>query len=165
MQAPLPGLPATKIRKSNSRRLEYNREYARVLRERDREKYNESHRNWDRANADKRKKRHRAYRENNLEKVKRSARGSLLRRRYGLSEEDYLNRLEAQGGVCAGCHSPNPRNREFNVDHDHRTGFPRGLLCDKCNMAIGLLDDSPDRLQALIDYLKHWASLIIGRST
>ena len=49
--------------------------------------------------------------------------------------DEYEALLEAQGGVCALCGNP-PKTRRLDVDHDHRTGLIRGLLCSRCNQAI-----------------------------
>lgn len=51
----------------------------------------------------------------------------------GIAEYEY--RLKAQGGVCAICSKP-PKRRRLCVDHNHRTGKVRGLLCDLCNRRI-----------------------------
>lgn len=79
-------------------------------------------------------------------------------RRYGLSKEDYYAMLAAQGGGCAICGSPDPRNRSkanrFSVDHCHKTGDVRGLLCGPCNTGIGQLNDDPKILTAAIGYLE-----------
>lgn len=61
--------------------------------------------------------------------------------------------LEAQGGVCAICRRPSDP-APLHVDHDHRTGAIRGLLCSPCNTAIGLLGDDPDRMMAAAAYLR-----------
>lgn len=45
-------------------------------------------------------------------------------------------------------------NIKLGVDHDHTTMFVRGTLCVKCNLALGYVDDSVDKLEKLIDYLK-----------
>lgn len=76
---------------------------------------------------------------------------------HGCSYEEY-KRLEAkQKGKCAVCKKP-PRGSKFNerrlhVDHCHRTGFIRGLLCIKCNVALGLLEDNPRLLKSALRYL------------
>lgn len=69
---------------------------------------------------------------------------------YNLSEEDYLMLFSAQKGKCAnaGC-----ERVCTDVDHDHATGKVRGLLCNQCNMALGLLKDEPKLLSGLVDYL------------
>lgn len=78
-------------------------------------------------------------------------------RRYGLTPERYDEILLAQGGVCAACGQPETgRNQRgpvsMAVDHDHDTGQVRGLLCMRCNRALGMLRDSADIVQALADY-------------
>ena len=57
------------------------------------------------------------------------------RRELGVTVEDYDRLLAAQGGGCAICGNP-PKTRRLDVDHDHRTGKVRGLLCHRCNRAL-----------------------------
>lgn len=72
--------------------------------------------------------------------------------RYGITPEKYKQMLEAQGGHCACCPATEPKGGRLCIDHDHATGVVRGLLCHKCNMALGLVDDNFERLQALAGY-------------
>lgn len=75
-----------------------------------------------------------------------------LMRLYGISVET-RDRMEAiQGGVCAIC-LMKPQQK-LCVDHDHATGKVRALLCQRCNAAIGILEDSALLVQAAADYLK-----------
>ena len=60
--------------------------------------------------------------------------------------------FEKQGGCCAICGGVNVNGRRLAVDHEHETGKVRGLLCDKCNLAIGLFDDI-NNLASAIKYL------------
>lgn len=60
-----------------------------------------------------------------------------------------------QGGVCAICGRP-PKNTPLNVDHDHKTGLVRGLLCWHCNSrVIGAARDEPSVLRKAAKYLDH----------
>lgn len=82
-----------------------------------------------------------------------------LREKYSMTVEEYHELLEAQGGVCAICGTEQTtgrgsENNHFSVDHDHKTGAVRGLLCHACNTAIGLLQDSPTLLHSAIKYLE-----------
>ena len=77
---------------------------------------------------------------------------------YGLTLERYDEILALQGGGCAICHSKEAktkRNGRFCVDHDHKTGKVRGLLCAPCNRGIGLLQDSIGVLESATNYLKN----------
>jgi hypothetical protein len=56
--------------------------------------------------------------------------------RRGLTIEEYEERLTAQGGVCAICGRPPNPKRRFAVDHNHKTGQTRGLLCWICNLKV-----------------------------
>lgn len=80
--------------------------------------------------------------------------------RFGLTPDQYAEMLDIQGGVCAICENPervtDPRNgrlKALAVDHDHKTGAVRGLLCQNCNKGIGNLGDDPDVLIAAAAYL------------
>ena len=75
------------------------------------------------------------------------------KRLYGLPAGRFKQMLLEQAGVCAVCGAP-PRKRALNVDHCHMTGAVRGLLCDACNIAIGMLCDSPERLERAAAYLR-----------
>lgn len=70
---------------------------------------------------------------------------------YNLSVVEYRNILAQQNGVCAICREP---DRELCVDHDHKTGRVRALLCNGCNSAIGFLRESPLLARAAATYLE-----------
>lgn len=76
---------------------------------------------------------------------------SEIKRKYGISKEDYLMMLSSQGGRCKICSTP---KEILCVDHCHKTGKVRGLLCHGCNKGIGCLNDSIHNLQSAITYLK-----------
>lgn len=93
------------------------------------------------------------YIERNPDKRKESSKRANLKARYGISFETYTSMLMTQSGQCAGCGSPPKIGRALNVDHDHSTGKIRGLLCDGCNLAIGIVKDSSSLLLRLAQYL------------
>jgi Recombination endonuclease VII len=74
-----------------------------------------------------------------------------LSRTYGLSREEYRRLLHEQNGVCAVCKLPS--RRTLCVDHCHATREVRGLLCDKCNTALGLFGDDSKRMRAAAAYV------------
>src|ERR1700730_9374517 len=73
--------------------------------------------------------------------------------RHGISLEEYEWLLALQGGVCAICEKK-PKRGLLCVDHCHRTGKIRGLLCAKCNCGLGFYDDDPNRMHAATAYLR-----------
>ncbi len=76
---------------------------------------------------------------------------------YGLEPDEFEALLARQGGVCAVCHRPPPKSKHswnLSVDHDHKTGEIRGLLCFNCNAGIGQFKDEPERLRAAARYLE-----------
>jgi len=73
---------------------------------------------------------------------------------YGITKEEYDAAWEAQGRACAICRGASgDQKRAPGVDHSHVTGAFRGILCGKCNAALGLFGDDPDRLRAAAQYL------------
>jgi hypothetical protein len=97
----------------------------------------------------------RAYRSKLPEQQKSRA----LRDSFGITLEEYNSMLDAQSGVCAICnqaetHKRNGKLKALAVDHDHKTGKIRGLLCSDCNTGIGKLKDSRKILLSAAKYLK-----------
>jgi hypothetical protein len=83
------------------------------------------------------------------------SRKSQLKLSYGLTVEDYDLMLQAQECKCAICGTKTPTGKwkVFAVDHCHKTGIVRGLLCNECNRGMGLLKDSAELLRKAADYL------------
>lgn len=78
-----------------------------------------------------------------------------LKRAYGISHEEYNELLKFQGGVCAICKEFRPHlGDHMCVDHDHKTGKVRGILCSDCNRALGLFKDNKENLLQAIGYLE-----------
>lgn len=76
--------------------------------------------------------------------------------RCRITIQQYEDMLAAQDGKCGSCGDgpeSSPKGVLY-VDHDHSTGQVRGLLCGRCNFAVGLLDDDPTRIRRLAAYLE-----------
>lgn len=77
-----------------------------------------------------------------------------LRRAYGISYAEYLTMLDTQQGGCAICGvTTNGKRKAFAVDHCHSSGKVRGLLCSKCNTAIGSLQEDVGIMLRAIEYV------------
>ena len=74
-------------------------------------------------------------------------------RRHGVASDEYARLSHEQGGKCAIC-GKQPIKGSLSVDHDHRTGRVRGLLCHECNLAIGKLQDDVVVLRKAVAYLE-----------
>ena len=86
-----------------------------------------------------------------------------LKRVYGIGIEEYNALLEKQNNRCAICESTDPKGRKsgrgggvdvFYVDHDHKTGNVRGLLCNICNRTMGYVGENSNVLEEMIKYLQ-----------
>jgi hypothetical protein len=83
------------------------------------------------------------------------ARAHKLKTKYGISRSDYSALYKKQKGRCAVCGAkPHRKRQSFDVDHDHRTKRVRGLLCHRCNPALGLFKDNPKLLRKAAAYLE-----------
>ena len=107
----------------------------REWREQNRERYNQNRREWNAKNSEKLLDRK-------------------LRKEYGITVEDYKQMLLQQQGVCAICHRPPVPHKRLAVDHDHKTGQVRGLLCAPCNNALGLFQESIEVVGRALTYLE-----------
>lgn len=83
-----------------------------------------------------------------------SNRRSHLKRKYGITLEQYDEMLAKQGGVCGICRCEPRPDISLHVDHNHATGEIRGLLCFSCNVTVGHLREDHDRLAAVAAYLR-----------
>jgi hypothetical protein len=104
---------------------------------------------WQQANPERLK----AWREKNRDRRNEQMREIHLRNKFGLTPEEYDRILEAQDGVCALCESPPTPGISLHVDHDHDPGEIRGLLCVRCNNALGLFREDPDLLKRAARYV------------
>jgi hypothetical protein len=157
-----------KVREHHAKYSATNQEKIKVYmakwRAENREKVRELKAKWRAENLEKEKARQAKYRVENREKIKalkakyraenrEEIRAWQRRHRYDMTPEGYEARLTAQGGVCAICHQP-PNGKVLVVDHDHRTGKVRGLLCSSCNKGLGFLKDDSALLRAATAYLE-----------
>lgn len=115
---------------------EKDKEYADRYRTKNRKAIRERMNAWNRANPDKRK--HYA-----------------LKEKYGISLEDYNSMLNVQNECCKICKRHKSLfTRSLNVDHCHKTGKVRGLLCKDCNLLLGKVRDDVSVLLEAIKYLE-----------
>lgn len=92
----------------------------------------------------------------NPEKVRAAQRRHSLKKLYGLTPEQWASMFESQGSCCAICgtnESKRGTKTSWAVDHCHRTGAVRGILCHQCNAMLGYARDSRGTLAAAIVYL------------
>ena len=75
-------------------------------------------------------------------------------RKIGTSEAEVSEHTKKQGGKCAICSKECPTGRRLAIDHNHETGIVRGLLCLKCNTALGAVNDNVGTLKKMISYLE-----------
>ena len=98
-------------------------------------------------------------------KNKSKARGHQLKYKFGITLEEYNRIDQSQGGVCAICEGVNDTRTKgttsgknvkisLAVDHNHKTGKVRGLLCGNCNTSLGSFKDNPALLRKAIEYLE-----------
>lgn len=90
---------------------------------------------------------------------------SKIKRYYGISREEFLEVLEEQNGKCAICDIDmetfsfeNNKANTLCIDHCHTTGKFRGLICNNCNRAIGLMKDNENILLSAYKYIVHFKS-------
>jgi hypothetical protein len=93
----------------------------------------------------------RQYRKDHPEQTTRYNRASALKKRYGITIQEYEDKFQAQGGKCASC---GVEKEKLDVDHCHLTGRVRDLLCRKCNLVIGFIES--ERYSGCLNYVERW---------
>lgn len=135
----------------NPTALERTRKHARDAYYRDRENRIDRVRKYSAANAETIRERKREY----TKRTVAQRRNKRLEDMYGITAAEYDAMAAAQDGCCAICSGePLGRGNRLHIDHDHASGKIRGLLCTRCNTAIGHLQDSPDICRAAAEYLE-----------
>ena len=103
-------------------------------------------------NIDKRKEYQKEYRKNNKDKIKNTN----ILWRYSISSQEADEMFMQQGCKCAICSKVIIKTKDRHIDHCHSSGQVRGILCAKCNTAIGLLNEDTNIMISAISYVaKH----------
>lgn len=90
--------------------------------------------------------------------------GARILSTYGITPEEYWALYEAQGGKCYLCQRATGARKRLAVDHDHATGFVRGLLCSPCNKILGHARDEQSFFLRAVAYLNNPPAFdLIGR--
>ena len=104
------------------------------------------------------RERRRKKRESDPKGVAERKRREHLKYTFGITMDDYDALLASQSGKCAACGTSTPgAHGRFVIDHDHKHGHIRGLLCNSCNVAAGQAKDDPAILRQIADYLDRTA--------
>ena len=102
-------------------------------------------------------KERKTYIEKNREQYLATQSFSKLKQTYGITKEEYDNRIKNQDGKCAICSAETPQQtniKRFVVDHCHKTKQVRGLLCSPCNRGLGCFFDNVSNLEKAVEYLR-----------
>lgn len=83
-------------------------------------------------------------------------RASRIAKCYGITIEDYARIINRQGGDCASCGDELDMGKKTCIDHCHRTGRVRGILCANCNFAVGHVKESAERARKIAHYIEGW---------
>ena len=97
------------------------------------------------------------YYKSNIEKIKCQDKQRWLRKKYNMDETDFLRIKKQQNGKCAICFSELKNGFLVHIDHDHKTGIVRGVLCRWCNTGLGHFRDSEENLKSALKYLKKYS--------
>jgi hypothetical protein len=123
-------------------------------------KYRASMEAWRKANPEK----CRADRKARYDANPKKYRANQLMRNFGITLDQYYNKLKEQNNCCAICSIDRVHfAKDFSVDHNHDTDVNRGLLCMPCNLWLGLAKDNRDNLARAINYLDKPVDLTFQR--
>lgn len=134
------------------------RENSRTWNIENREQFNQNQKQSRLNHLDERREKDRIYNQTHKEeralarKQYRQDNAHLIRvRTYGLSEESFANMLGEQNSCCAIC----KEEKRLVIDHSHRRGRVRQLICYRCNVVVGLIESTPDfQLQSTVEYIQ-----------
>ncbi len=90
----------------------------------------------------------------NKDRLAKVARERNILVKYGLTQAEWDAIFVQQGSCCSICKTSRSGGGGWATDHCHTNGHVRGILCNDCNLTLGLMRDEPDRLRAAADYLE-----------
>lgn len=91
---------------------------------------------------------------------------STIKRNYGITRDQFDQLLVDSCGRCDSCGEQFTNTRSsHHIDHNHTTGEVRGLLCSRCNVALGMLQDNPQKIVQLLKYLERYSDGSIQRDS
>jgi hypothetical protein len=74
-----------------------------------------------------------------------------LKKEYGITQGQYISMYQEQEGRCSIC---SVYHEKLDIDHDHKTGKVRSLLCHSCNVALGFFGENLETIRSAIRYLE-----------
>jgi hypothetical protein len=129
------------------------KERSRIYNETHREKRNATHRAYYQANRDKIRIQAKAYYLNHCQQLRIKQKIRHLQSKYGMNQKDFEILFASQNNRCAICKTRDWDKHGPEIDHNHKTGAVRGILCHQCNMGIGFLRENINIARELIHYL------------
>lgn len=78
-----------------------------------------------------------------------------LKKKYGLTMEQWDTLFYGQGRCCAVCKTDRPTSKGWQTDHCHSSGKVRGILCSNCNVVLGLVNEDVGTMQTMIEYVRN----------
>lgn len=110
---------------------------------------------WWKNNPERKKISRKKWADKNPEKVRKSIRKIYLRKKFGITTEQYEEMVVKQNFTCLICKKHQSElEKSLSIDHCHKTGIIRGLLCNACNRGIGNLGDDLETLKNAVKYLE-----------
>ncbi len=100
--------------------------------------------------------RNKEWREKHKERRARANRNNRLLRTYGITADQVDHIRDEQDNRCAICRETLEGHSNCRIDHNHKTGKVRGLLCNACNLMLGMVKENPMILRYAINYLSRW---------
>jgi len=137
-------------RKRREKNIPRDKQLQKEWREKNRERKRQLDREWNLVNNERARESKRAYYRRNIEKIRAGVAVRGRKTRYNLTDEQYQKMLNEQGRKCAIC----KEQKRLCVDHCHKTGKIRGLLCFGCNLDIRILEGPPEKLRSAQKYLR-----------
>ena len=124
--------------------------YYKAYRQKNKEKVKAYRKDYYKAN----KKKVKAYYQENKDKALAAAANSKCKKKYGITSEQKMEMVINQNSKCLICGEPFLESKNTCVDHCHKTGKVRGILCSKCNSGLGYFKDDINILRNALEYLE-----------